>query len=57
MHTQVFIHTDAQPTSRSSFMQSMYVCSQSECYFLNVISRFVSLQLLCMQSALFTLLV
>lgn len=34
-----------------------HVRVQSDCYFVNVISRFISLQLLCMQSAPFTLLV
>lgn len=57
LHIQVSIHTGAQPTSRSCFMESMYVFSQSECYFVNVISRSISLQLLYMQSAPFTLLV
>lgn len=57
MHVQVFIDTDAQPTSKNSCMVSVYVCSHSDCSFLNVISRhFFPLQLLCMQSVPFTLL-
>lgn len=59
MHAPVFRHTDTQPASKNSFLVSMYVCSHRECYFLNVITRFLffPLQLLCMQSVPFTLLV